>query len=42
LREAIRQFIKAHNVETAKPFRWTASANAIIDATNRAKLHAAA
>ncbi len=42
LRDAIRQFIKAHNVETAKPFRWTASANAIIAATNRAKLHAAA
>ncbi|NQV85965.1 MAG: IS630 family transposase [Woeseiaceae bacterium] len=42
LREAIRQFIKAHNVETAKPFRWTASANAIIAATNRAKQHAAA
>ena len=42
LREAIRQFIKTHNVETAKPFRWTASANAIIAATNRAKQHAAA
>lgn len=42
LREAIRQFIKAHNVETAKPFRWTASANAIIAATNRAKQYAAA
>ena len=42
LREAIRQFIKMHNVETAKPFRWTASANAIIAATNRAKQHAAA
>jgi len=42
LREAIRQFIKAHNIETAKPFRWTASANAIIAATNRAKQHAAA
>jgi len=42
LRDTIRQFIKAHNVETAKPFRWTASANAIIAATNRAKQHAAA
>jgi len=42
LRDAIRQFIKSHNVETAKPFRWTASANAIIAATNRAKQHAAA
>jgi transposase len=42
LRDAIRKFIKAHNVETAKPFRWTASANAIIAATNRAKQHAAA
>ena len=42
LRDAIRQFIKAHNVETAKPFRWTESANAIIAATNRAKQHAAA
>ena len=41
LREAIRQFIKAHNAETAKPFRWTASANAIIAATNRAKQQAA-
>lgn len=42
LRDAIRQFIKVHNDETAKPFRWTASANAIIAATNRAKQHAAA
>lgn len=42
LRETIRQFIKAHNDETAKPFRWTASANAIIAATNRAKQHASA
>lgn len=41
LRDAIRQFIKVHNVETAKPFRWTTSANAIIAATNRAKQHAA-
>lgn len=42
LREAIRHFIKVHNVETAKPFRWTASANTIIAATNRAKQHSAA
>ncbi len=37
LREAIRQYIKAHNAEAAKPFRWTKSANAILDACNRAK-----
>ena len=37
LREAIRQFIRAHNAEAAKPFHWTKSANAIIDATHRAR-----
>ena len=36
LRDAIRQFIKAHNAEAAKPFRWTKSANAIIAARKRA------
>jgi transposase len=42
LREAIRHFITAHNAETAKPFRWTKSANSIIAATNRAKQAACA
>ena len=36
LRDAIRQYIKAHNAESAKPFRWTKSANAILAATKRA------
>ena len=37
LREAIRAFIKAHNEESAKPFKWTKSANTIIDAVARAR-----
>lgn len=42
LREAIRHYIKAHNAEAAKPFRWTKSAKAIIDARTRAKVRACA
>jgi transposase len=37
LRDEIQRFIKVHNVHSAKPFRWTKSAGAIIDAVNRAK-----
>lgn len=37
LREAIRAFIKAHNEESAKPFKWTKSANTIVDAVARAR-----
>ena len=42
LRGAVRQFIiKAHNVETAKTLRRTASEDSIIAATNLAKQRAA-
>src|SRR5690606_16359327 len=37
LREAIRQFIDAHNAHAAKPFRWTKSADAILAKVERAK-----
>ena len=37
LREAIRQFIDAHNVYGAKPFRWTKSAEVILAKVERAK-----
>lgn len=37
LQNEIRRFIKAHNTESAKPFRWTKEAQVIIDAVNRAK-----
>ncbi len=37
LREAIRSFIDAHNTHAAKPFRWTKSARAILDAVDRAR-----
>ena len=37
LREEIRRFIEAHNMHAAKPFRWTKSASAILDAVERAR-----
>jgi len=37
LREAIRQFIDAHNAYGAKPFRWTKSAEVILAKVERAK-----
>ena len=37
LREEIRRFIEAHNTHAAKPFRWTKSAGAILDAVERAR-----
>lgn len=37
LRVAIRQFIDAHNTHSAKPFRWTKSAQAILTKVQRAK-----
>ena len=37
LRDEIQRFIKTHNAHSAKPFKWTKSANVIIDAVNRAK-----
>lgn len=37
LREEIQRFIRVHNARSAKPFRWTKSAEKIIDAVNRAK-----
>lgn len=37
LRDAIHRFIKVHNAECAKPFKWTKSAAAIIDSVGRAK-----
>lgn len=40
LREAIRQFIDAHNAHSAKPFRWTKSAEAILAKVERAKVTA--
>ena len=33
LREEIRRFIEAHNMHAAKPFRWTKSARASVDAS---------
>jgi len=38
LREAIRQFIDAHNAYAAKPFRWTKSAEVILTKVEHAKL----
>jgi transposase len=38
LREAIRQFIDAHNAHSAKPFRWTKSAEAILAKVERARV----
>jgi len=37
LREEIRRFIDAHNTHSAKPFRWTKSASAILQAVERAR-----
>lgn len=37
LREAIRQFIDAHNAYAANPFRWTKSADVILAKVERAK-----
>ena len=37
LRDAIRRFIETHNTHAAKPFRWTKSAHAILDAVSRAR-----
>jgi len=37
LRNEIHRFIKVHNAESAKPFKWTKSASAIIKSVQRAK-----
>lgn len=37
LRAQIRTFIDAHNKHSAKPFRWTKSAQSILDAVERAR-----
>ena len=37
LRDEIHRFIKVHNAESAKPFKWTKSAAAIIESVNKAK-----
>lgn len=37
LRDEIHRFIRVHNKELAKPFRWTKNANAIIASVQRAK-----
>ena len=37
LRDEIRRFIEAHNIHSAKPFRWTKSARAILEAVERAR-----
>jgi len=37
LKEAIEHFIKAHNDHSARPFRWTKTAEKIIGSVNRAK-----
>lgn len=37
LRNEIHRFIKVHNAESAKPFKWTKSATVIIDSVQRAK-----
>jgi len=37
LRDEIHRFIKVHNAESAKPFKWTKSAAVIIDSVERAK-----
>lgn len=41
LRDEIRRYIRVHNEEIAKPFRWTKCAEVIIEAVNRAKVSAA-
>ena len=37
LREEICRFIETYNMHSAKPFRWTKSARAILDAVERAR-----
>lgn len=37
LRDEIHRYIKVHNRELAKPFRWTKAANVIIEAHSRAR-----
>ena len=37
LRNEIHRFIKVHNAESAKPFKWTKSAAVIIESVQRAK-----
>lgn len=37
LRQEILRFIKVHNTEGAKPFKWTKSASVIIESVERAK-----
>lgn len=37
LRSEIHRFIKAHNAESAKPYKWTKSAAVILDSVQRAK-----
>lgn len=37
LKDEIHRFIKVHNTMCAKPFKWTKTAKAIIDAVERAK-----
>ena len=37
LQTELRRYIKAHNTESAKPFRWTKEAQLIINAVNRAR-----
>jgi transposase len=37
LRAELRRYIQAHNDESAKPFVWTKTAQAILDAVNRAR-----
>ena len=37
LRNEIHRFIKVHNAETAKPFKWTKTAAVIIESVERAK-----
>jgi transposase len=37
LRDEIHRFIRVHNAEIAKPFKWTKEAGVIIDAVERAK-----
>jgi transposase len=37
LRNEIHRFIKVHNAESAKPFRWTKNASVILESVQRAK-----
>ena len=37
LRNEIHRFIKTHNAESAKPYKWTKSAAVILDSVQRAK-----